>query len=392
MAAERTERLERSLHDGRYRLERVLGTGGMATVWLGCDRRLDRRVAIKVMADTLAADAAYVSRFEREARIAASLSHSGLVDIFDFSSEDERPFLVMEYISGGTLNDRMRSGAEPPALGALGRELLAALAHVHGAGIVHRDIKPANVLVDEYWRYRLTDFGIAHPDDATHLTMTGQVIGTLKYLAPEVVRGAKASPRSDLYACGVLLSECGGVDRRLARLIERLAAPALDQRPPSAEAALEELEAVLGDREQPAGADRIPTRRPEASGETGRLDSTAETGRLEPTGETGRLDTTAETAPLEATAETGRLAAGELDSAACIAPSAPPRPPAHRRFRRRLAAALGLLGAGAVVLTLVLSGGRDSSPQRPPPRPASPDAGLQRQLDALERIVREAPR
>ena len=328
-----------TLH-GRYRLERVLGTGGMATVWLGRDERLQRPVAVKVMADTLAVDPDYVRRFEREARTAAGLSHPNLVDVFDFSAEGERPFLVTEYVPGGTLVERLRSREPMPAAADVARDLLGALAHVHAAGTVHRDIKPANVLIDEAGRLRLTDFGIAHPEDATRLTRTGQVVGTLKYLAPEVAAGGPATARSDLYACGVLLRECLA-DRsgRLDELIARLTAEDPARRPPSATEALALVDetpataptAVLGERPGP-----------------------------EP-------DRTAVTAPLDA---------------------ARPRPRTGRRLLLVVVAAVAALG---LAIAAGVDGGSDQ-PARPVPTPAPVDAPLDRQIDVLERIVRGARR
>jgi eukaryotic-like serine/threonine-protein kinase len=331
------------LHD-RYRLEQVVGTGGMATVWLGRDERLQRPVAVKVMADTLAADEGYVRRFKREARTAAGLSHPNLVNVFDFSAEGERPFLVMEYVPGGTLVERMRSRERMLDARGLARDMLGALAHVHAAGIVHRDIKPANVLIDETGSVRLTDFGIAHPEDATHLTRTGQLVGTLKYLAPEVTAGEPATARSDLYSCGVLLRECLADEaEKLSDLTARLTAEDPRQRPPSAVEAL------------------------------------------------ALLDDTPGTAPTEVLGEDPTRS---LDRTAVTTPRA--RPPARPRagFPRRALAALavaGLLAAGAVAI--VSSGDRGSErPAQTVPPPAPADAPLDEQLDALDRMVRQAPR
>jgi serine/threonine protein kinase len=230
---------------GRYRLERRIATGGMATVWLGRDQELERLVAVKVLSDVLAEDPAYVARFHREAHLAAGLSHPNLVRIFDFSKESERPYLVMEYIDAGTLADRIAAGrlgdVDPRRLA---RELLGALARIHRAGVVHRDVKPSNVLLDREGRARLTDFGIAEPRDATKLTRTGEVIGTLRYMAPEVRRGHAATPRSDLYSCGVLLREClrGSRAPEVAALLSRLTRADPAQRPGSADEALAQLD------------------------------------------------------------------------------------------------------------------------------------------------------
>jgi hypothetical protein len=229
---------------GRYRLERRIASGGMASVWLARDEELDRPVAVKVMSEALADEPSYLARFRREARIAAGLSHPALVSVFDFGTSGERPFLVMEHIEGGSLQDRIGDGsaAELDA-SRLAEELLEALAHIHAAAVVHRDVKPSNVLLDAEGRARLTDFGIAQPQDATRITRTGEMIGTLRYMAPELLEGKPASERSDLYACGVLLRECLGPrsPRRLAHLADRLAAPDPTARPYSAAAALDEL-------------------------------------------------------------------------------------------------------------------------------------------------------
>ena len=228
------------VRDGRYRIERRLGSGGMASVWLAHDEELDRAVAIKVISDTLALDESYLARFRREARIAAGLTHPNLVKIYDFAEDAERPFLVMELVDGGTLADR-------PALDLdaldLARSLLSALDHVHRSGVVHRDVKPANVLFGRDGRPRLTDFGIAHPEDATSLTQTGQIIGTLRYMAPEVAAGQPATPVSDLYALGVVLDGVARDDPRLRPLIAAVTAEDPAQRPANATAALALLDA-----------------------------------------------------------------------------------------------------------------------------------------------------
>jgi eukaryotic-like serine/threonine-protein kinase len=227
------------LRDGRYRLDRVLGTGGMASVWLGRDQRLDRPVAIKVLSDTLAGDPGYVERFRREARLAARLSHPNLVKVFDFEPEG-RPALIMEYIEGGTLDEAARRPETAVETEALAAQLLGALEHIHGAGIVHRDVKPGNVLLDDDGRAMLTDFGIAQPEDATRITQTGQVIGTLAYMAPEVQEGERATPQSDLYSAGVVLRDHLDADspESLRRLVDRLTEPDPGLRPPSAKRAL----------------------------------------------------------------------------------------------------------------------------------------------------------
>ncbi len=227
---------------GRYRLERTLGRGGMAAVWLGHDEVLDRPVAVKVLSDTIAGDPGFVARFRREARTAASLSHPNLVGVYDYSEEGERPYLVMQFVPGENLAALQERG-EAVDCDQLARELLEALDHIHLAGILHRDVKPANVIVEPGGTAKLIDFGIALPRDATALTSTGLVLGTERYAAPEVMEGQAATERSDLYSAGVLLRNCDG--RRspaLGSLIEWMTSREPEVRPASARQALAQLE------------------------------------------------------------------------------------------------------------------------------------------------------
>ncbi len=228
---------------GRYVLERRLGSGGMATVWLGRDTRLARPVAIKMPSETLSADESFAIRFEREAQTAAALSHPNLVSVYDYGSEGDRPYLVSEYIDGANLAE-LRARDEAPATEDLARALLDALAHIHAAGIVHRDVKPGNVLVDSAGRILLTDFGIAQSTGSPTLTAEGHVVGTPSYLAPEIKRGGRADARSDLYAVGVLLGEqlSESDPDRVFRLVDALTETDPTARPADAEQALELIE------------------------------------------------------------------------------------------------------------------------------------------------------
>ncbi|HEX2467148.1 MAG TPA: serine/threonine-protein kinase [Solirubrobacterales bacterium] len=234
----------RRLRDGRYVLERSLGHGGMAAVWLAYDVLLERPVAIKVLSDTIADDEEFLARFQREARVAAGLSHPNLVNVFDFEAGGARPFLVMEYVDGGDLAQRLASHETTVDVGRLSAELLDALRYIHGAGVLHRDVKPQNVLMTADGQAKLTDFGIAQPLDATSLTATGKVLGTERYLAPEVMGGAAPSERSDLFAVGVVLAEAAreSVSFGVWELIDQLRSPRPEERPVSALAALAELE------------------------------------------------------------------------------------------------------------------------------------------------------
>jgi serine/threonine-protein kinase len=332
----------------------------MASVWLARDERLHRLVAVKVISDTLAADPAYVARFAREARVAASLSHPNLVSVFDFEATDGRPFLVMEYVEGSNLADQIDERAALPAPRALAEDLLNALAHIHEAGILHRDVKAANVLIASDGRARLTDFGVAQPQDATRLTGTGHLVGTLKYIAPEVVRGEPYTPRSDLYSCGVLLRGCVGqhAPDRLTDLLDLLSAPDPADRPTSAKEALR----LLGGEER--------------------------------TGVTRPLETTYRAAPTDREAtKDGEAAHGEATKhrAAASTRALPTREVHLELDRTRILAAL-LAAAALLVLVLVLvSGGGGSSGVRQARQPKPGGTPLERQLDALEREVRAAP-
>ncbi|MFL5872812.1 MAG: protein kinase domain-containing protein [Solirubrobacterales bacterium] len=251
----------------RYRLERTLGRGGMAAVWLGHDEVLERPVAVKVLSDTIAGDPGFVARFRREAHTAAGLSHPNLVDVYDFSEEGERPYLVMQFVPGENLAERLERGRAVDCA-QLAQELLEALAHIHRAGILHRDVKPANVILEPGGTAKLIDFGIALPADATALTSTGLVLGTERYAAPEVMEGRAASERSDLYSCGVVLRSCeAGASPALQALVEWMTRADPRDRPGSAEQALAELDRGASAPEPPTQAfeptfEQAPSRPP----------------------------------------------------------------------------------------------------------------------------------
>ena len=229
------------LRGGRYELQNRLGRGGAATVWLARDTVLERPVAVKVLAPATLEDEAWVARFRREARVAANLSHPNLVSVYDFDADADPPFLVMAYLGGGSLEERIEAGEEVEPE-PLARDLLAALAAIHAAGVVHRDVKPSNVLFDDSGRACLADFGIAKPEDATSITQTNQIPGTAAYMAPELWRGEPASPASDLYSAGVVLAKAGAAESGLAPLVARLRADDPAVRPADAAEALALIE------------------------------------------------------------------------------------------------------------------------------------------------------
>ena len=195
--------------DGRYEILRKLARGGMATVYLASDRRLTRTVAIKVMHDSLGGDADFVSRFDREARAAARLSHPNVVAVFDQGMDGGRPYIVMEYVEGCTLRHVITREApmEPARALDLLLPVMNAVAAAHEAGIIHRDIKPENVLISDRGQIKVADFGLARAVTAHTATQTGTLIGTVSYIAPELVTTGKGDTRADVYALGVVLFE-----------------------------------------------------------------------------------------------------------------------------------------------------------------------------------------
>jgi eukaryotic-like serine/threonine-protein kinase len=197
-----------TLFDGRYRIVRKLGTGGMANVYLAEDEVLGRRVAIKILNDRHAGDDQFVERFRREAKNAASLSHPNIVSIYDRGEAEGTYYIAMEYLDGRSLKELIVARGPAPIHIAVdyARQILAAIRFAHRHGIVHRDIKPHNVLVDGEGRLKVTDFGIARAG-ASQMTEAGSIIGTAQYLSPEQARGAPVDQTSDLYSVGVVLYE-----------------------------------------------------------------------------------------------------------------------------------------------------------------------------------------
>jgi len=196
--------------DGRYRVDSRIARGGMATVYLGHDLRLDRRVALKVMHPSMASDEEFVRRFIDEAKSVARLSHPNIVAVYDQGADSGHVFLAMEYVPGQTLRDllRRRGALRPREALELLVPVLGGLSAAHQAGLVHRDIKPENVLITEDGRVKVVDFGLARAvESSTHHTKTGMIIGTVGYLAPEQVVHGVADARSDVYAAGVMLFE-----------------------------------------------------------------------------------------------------------------------------------------------------------------------------------------
>src|SRR6058998_2793799 len=200
------ERLQR-LIEGQYQIERLLGKGGMAAVFLAHDLTLEREVAIKVLPPDVAQDDQLVRRFQQEAKTAAKLDHPNIIPIYRVESEGGLNYFVMKYISGSSLEDVLEKH-QPLSVPDIQRilwEAACALGHAHQRGVVHRDVKPANIMFDHDGRVMLTDFGISKAlQAATGLTATGMIIGTPHYMAPEQAKGHVVDGRADQYSLGVV--------------------------------------------------------------------------------------------------------------------------------------------------------------------------------------------
>jgi len=203
-----TDTLINTLFDGRYRILRKLGSGGMANVYLAEDEDLGRRVAIKILNERYAGDESFTERFRREAKSAAALSHPNIVSIYDRGQADGKPYIAMEVIEGRSLKELILTR------GALGmgpaidytKQILGALRFAHRHGIIHRDIKPHNILLGSENRLKVTDFGIARAGHS-QMTEVGSIMGTAQYLSPEQARGSPVTAASDLYSIGIVLYE-----------------------------------------------------------------------------------------------------------------------------------------------------------------------------------------
>ncbi|MDX6522722.1 MAG: eukaryotic-like serine/threonine-protein kinase [Gaiellales bacterium] len=197
------------LFDRRYRLQRRIGSGGMADVYLAEDETLHRQVAIKILADRYTQDAGFVERFRREATAAAGLNHPNIVSIYDRGESDGTYYIAMEYIEGPTLKEEITSRAPLPEAEAVGYALqaLQALEFAHRRGVIHRDIKPHNMMVTPDGLLKVTDFGIARAANQVEMTEVGSIVGTAQYLSPEQARGQTVGPQSDIYSLGVVLYE-----------------------------------------------------------------------------------------------------------------------------------------------------------------------------------------
>ena len=198
---------EGAVVDGRYRVRSLIGSGGMADVWLADDLHLPRRVALKVLHDHFARDDEFINRFRREAESAAALQQVNIVSIFDRGQVDHTYYIAMAYLEGRTLRDLINFGLTPTESVAIVRQILEAAGFAHRHGVIHRDLKPMNVIVDAGGLATVTDFGIARAG-LSEITEAGSILGTVNYLSPEQAEGYEVGPPSDLYSVGVILYEC----------------------------------------------------------------------------------------------------------------------------------------------------------------------------------------
>lgn len=237
----------------RYRIEAPIARGGMSTVYRCVDTRLGRTVAAKVMDDQYVGDPIFSDRFQREARSMAQLSHPNLVGVYDFCSEGDNIFLIMELINGGTLRELLAEQGPLPAHAAAAvlRSILQGLAAVHAAGLIHRDLKPDNVLINSHNQVKLSDFGLVRAAAASNAT-SNQIIGTVSYLSPEQVSGDDITMASDVYSAGILLFELLTAttpftgDSQISRAFARLDSdvPAPSSRVPGVPKLIDELVAT----------------------------------------------------------------------------------------------------------------------------------------------------
>jgi eukaryotic-like serine/threonine-protein kinase len=373
-----------TLFADRYRLERRLGVGGMATVQLAMDTRLERRVAVKLLAEHLAADSNFVSRFRREALAAARLVHPNIVQVFDFGAEEStgRQYIVMEFVDGPSCAEILRElgRLEPDDAVSILIQACRGLDYAHRNGVVHRDVKPGNLLRGrDGGQVKLADFGIAKATEHSDMTKVGSVLGTAAYLSPEQARGEPAGPASDLYALGVVsyqllagrlpyeaasLTDLARqqdtvappplheVDPAIPRTLSLVVARALAREPGERFADAASMESAL------AGAVR-GVAPPEPTEATRAMDETEATQALERTALTTPLARTQATAPkrrrlepIDEPPSPPRRAPAR--AAAAAAPAARRRRPSNavRALRALLLlAVLAAIGVGAYVLT-----------------------------------------
>jgi eukaryotic-like serine/threonine-protein kinase len=346
---------------GRYRIERRLGAGGMSTVFMATDTVLERPVAIKLLAEHLAEDDAFVARFRREALAAARLQHPNIVQVFDSGRDpsSDRHYIVMEYVDGPSCADllRERKRLEVEETVRVVRDACHGLDYAHRAGVVHRDVKPGNLLVaDETGFTKLADFGIAKAAEQTRITQVGSVLGTAAYLSPEQARGDEAGPASDIYSLGVCAYQF--LAGRLPHEYSSLTELALKQQEEHAESISTYRPEVPRELDQAIRVclERAPEMRYSSALEMARAIESGFQG--EATVATQALAATDATRAMQEMTGTTR-AMGTRTAPAPARRAAPARPPARRperaSRRRRVGAFLALLAVLAAIAAVAIA-------------------------------------
>ncbi len=360
---------------GRYRLQNRLGSGGMSTVHLALDVRLERQVAVKLLAEHLAEEPAFVARFQREAQAAARLVHPNIVQVFDSGRDEtsEQYFIVMEYIQGSSGAEILRDQGWVEVQEALSiiEQACEGLHYAHRHGVVHRDVKPGNLLRSLEGEVKLADFGIAKATEQSSITQVGSVLGTAAYLAPEQARGEDAGPSADLYALGVVTYQL--ISGRLpydASSLTELALKQQQEEPPKLDTIVAAVNPELADAVAIALAldprDRFQTAREmgralhdgyngispgERTSGGRRTPATQATSVLSPSRRPSR--------PAEAVAPR-RPRQGPPPRAVAAAAPVQRAPRADTRGRRRLLAALLALAALAIAIVAIVLAGSSS--------------------------------
>jgi eukaryotic-like serine/threonine-protein kinase len=369
---------------GRYRLQRLIATGGMGQVWEAVDSRLGRRVAVKVLKQEFSQDPEFIERFRAEARTTAMLNHAGIAQVHDYGEsqldgEGRTAYLVMELVNGEPLNSVLKRTGRLSLRHALDmlEQTGRALQIAHSAGLVHRDVKPGNILITPTGQVKITDFGIAKAVDAAPVTQTGMVMGTAQYIAPEQALGHEATPASDVYSLGVVGYEVVSGRRPFTgdgaltvamKHIKEPPPPLPAELPPNVR---ELIEITLV---------KNPAMRYRSGGPFADAVAAVRAGRRPPRPSQSPPPGRASPAAIPSSPAARTVVAPSRTVAARrSAPSTGrSRPPARRTFssgQRALLWAAGVLGALAIIIAVVIVMNSRADTQQQPPAPTVTDTG-----------------